>query len=81
MNSDKAKQQFDILKQSEVEINRSLSLPATWHNPENNKSCKIYVRKSIDFRDKSRWPECFEWLRSQLEEFNRCFVPRLRALP
>jgi hypothetical protein len=37
----------------------------------------------IDHRNRDRWPECFEWLHTNLEAFHHVFEPRIQesALP
>jgi hypothetical protein len=62
MMSNNAKAQFYILEAKKAAIEQSIDQPLTWHNLDNAKSCKIYVRRDGAFTDRKNWPELFEWL-------------------
>jgi hypothetical protein len=55
--SDNAKDDFAALERKRQEIDQAIGLPVTWHNPPENKHCKIYVRQDSDFRNEALWPE------------------------
>jgi hypothetical protein len=52
----------------------------TWYNSDSVKTCRIYVRKSADIWDESKWKEQFKWLRENLELFDKVFRKRVREL-
>jgi hypothetical protein len=54
----------------------SHGVPLTWHNPDNARSCKVYVRKSADLHDQAKWSEQHQWLLERLEEMHRIFAAR-----
>lgn len=58
----------------------AIDLPLTRHNPENTKSCKIYVRRDRDFTDRTKWKELFEWLAKYLNRFTEVFAPVVKSL-
>lgn len=58
----------------ENEIGRSL----VWHNPDDTKSCKIYLPKDADFTDETQWPQQFQWLLDNILKFHHTFLPRIK---
>ena len=61
-------------------IETELGEPLVWFNPENRRSCRIYLRSTVDLSDRQRWPEYHEWLRTKLEALRRVFGPRVKTL-
>jgi hypothetical protein len=80
LNGDEAKRHFETLEKSKEEIERALGFPLVWHNPENKKACRIYVRISADFLKPELWPEQHQWLKEKLEIFYKVFGPLARNL-
>ncbi len=78
MNAPNGKMIFSRLEERSAEIQNRIDLPLTWHNLENSKSCKIYLRRDGDFRDKRNWPELFEWLTRNLIQFREVFGPLIK---
>lgn len=78
--SPNAKAHFAQLEAMKETVEEKCDLPITWHNPDGSKSCKLYVRRDGDFRDRSKWPELFVWLRTYIERFRDIFSPIIREL-
>jgi len=80
LESSDAKNNYAALYANRTSIDAELGNQATWYNPENKKSCKIYVKKKIDFQEEENWETCFLWLKENLERFSSVFTPRVRDL-
>jgi hypothetical protein len=61
-------------------LQAKIDLPLTWHNPEESKSAKIFVRKDADFTDRSQWQGQIEWLAMYLKKFTEVFGPVAKNL-
>ena len=75
-----AKQEFEILMGQKERLERDLGFTMTWYNREEQRSCRVFVRREADILDELQWPEHFEWLRSKLETMHRVFAPLMRKL-
>ena len=75
-----AKFYFAQLESQKAQIEKEFGEPLKWHNPPDKLACRIYVRRTADISDRSKWPEYEGWLRSKLENLYRVFNPRLKAL-
>lgn len=73
-------ERFQILASDKEQIESELGYPIEWHNPPNKISKRVYVRKSVKLSDKDDWSNQFEWLFNHLEQFQRVFSKRVRAL-
>ena len=51
-----------------------------WHNPENTKSWKTYLRQTVDVADRSGWRAQHEWLRTRLNAMHTVFQPMVKEL-
>lgn len=80
LNSTDAKQQFAALETMREKLQSAIDLPLTWHNRDETKGCKIYVRRDGDFTDRKNWPELFAWLAKYLATFNNVFGPIVKEL-
>lgn len=80
LNSKDAKEQFKRLSDRKPEIDSEFDLPLIWHNPDSNKSAKVYVTSDLDFIDKSKWPPVFEWLSKYMTRFRDVFGPIVQSL-
>jgi hypothetical protein len=76
-----AKQNFAALEKRRAQIEKALGESVVWHNPDDKKQCKIYVRQDADFTNEQLWPEQQQWLKQKLELFKKVFAPILRELP
>src|SRR5262245_58881846 len=75
-----AKTYFAALEAEKESIGAALGDTLTWHNPENARMCRIYLRKSVNLRDQKAWPEQHRWLLERLEDLHRVFASRVRGL-
>lgn len=75
-----SKQQYAILEKKRQEIEGAIGFPLKWHNPEDKNTCRIYTRINADFLDNHLWPQQHEWLRKNLETFQKVFAPIIKAL-
>jgi hypothetical protein len=75
-----SKQQYAILEKKRQEIEGAIGFPLKWHNPEDKNTCRIYTRINADFLDNHLWPQQHEWLRKNLEIFQKVFAPIIKAL-
>ena len=64
---------YELREEIEAELNRSLS----WHDARGH---RVSVRRDADFHDKDRWSEYIQWLVGELNDFHRCFGPRIKGL-
>ena len=80
LTSPQAKEHFRQLLEQKSQIQERIDLPITWHNLENSKSCKLYVRTDSNFLDQKNRPELFAWLAKYLEVFRDVLGPLVRDL-
>jgi hypothetical protein len=80
LNSPQAKDQFAVLERRRDEIEKKIGTTLVFHNEEQSQRCRIYVRRDCDFRDRTKWPEAFEWLAKYLQVFSDVFRPLIREL-
>jgi hypothetical protein len=80
LNAPLAKEHFIKLQSNQTSIQPKIDLPLTWHNPEESKSCKVFVRRDGDFTDRSKWPELFAWLAKYLKQFTDVLGPIVKQL-
>jgi hypothetical protein len=80
LNGPNAKNDFAALEKQKVTIEKALGVALTWHNPENKHMCRISTRRDINFLDEKKWPECFEWLKQNLEAMYHVFAPLVKEL-
>lgn len=81
MSDDDAKAHFHLLKQQEADITREFLGPLEWRELPENKSSYITTRHEVsDIEDRSRWPQYFEWLMTNIERFRDVFSHRVKNL-
>jgi hypothetical protein len=80
LHNQHSKSYFAALQAQQAEIEGEVGQQLLWHNPQDARVCRIYVRRSADFRKADEWPVQHEWLRTNLEKFHRTFVPRIKKL-
>lgn len=80
MSGQDAKARFAALERDKSAIEREVGQPVTWYNAESVQSCRLYVKKQASFLNKADWPRMFEWLRKNLELFEKVFGPRIKKL-
>jgi hypothetical protein len=72
---DPEKRDFEFLQGKRTEIESKLGYPVDWYNDPHKQSSKIFVRKSVDFRDRNDWDNQCAWLLKHLEDFHRVLGP------
>lgn len=80
VNHRDAKAYFSQLEKERATIEKDLGVPVTWHNPQETRQAKVWVRRAADIRNQAEWPEYFGWLKSNLELFHKVFAERVRNL-
>lgn len=77
IKTEESKTQFAKLMASKNEIELAVGSELTWHNPENAKACKVYIRKSVNLNNRDDWKNQHEWLYRYLGIFKRVFGARV----
>jgi hypothetical protein len=80
MDGNNSKQHYAVLEGKRKEIEDAIGFPLKWHNPEDKNACRIYTRTNANFLDSQLWPQQQEWLRKNLEIFNKVFAPIIKNL-
>ncbi len=75
-----SKNHFAQLEAQKREVEAEIGEPLTWYNPSEVRTCRIYVRQSVDLENRTKWSEYFVWLKTKLEAFARVLGPRVKAL-
>jgi hypothetical protein len=76
-----SKERFQLLSVEKDTIEGEMGEALIWDNPENSKSCRIYLRRTANIEDQSLWPEYREWFINKLETLYRVFSKRVKDLP
>ncbi len=77
----KAKQSFRQLEAQRAEIEKEIGEPLCWElNPSKQSSWIAIDLEGADLNDRSRWPEYYEWLHTELNKFHAAFSRRVRSL-
>jgi len=71
---------FEALERDRADIESKLGFPLDWQRLDGQKACRIAIRKNVDPRDESTWPEQHEWLASRLNRMHEVLAPRVRVL-
>jgi len=79
ITSEDAKTLFQSLLVKKDEIEAAIGAPLDWREMPDKKASRIILFKSIDPYDEKTWPQQFEWLRSNLEAFDKTFRPLCSA--
>jgi hypothetical protein len=80
LDDDNSKKYFSLLQAQSHEIEKELGEPLKWHNPQDKRMCRIYLRRNDNFLDSSEWPKQHAWLQEKLEKFRKVFGPRIKSL-
>lgn len=71
---------FTILAAEKDKIEAEIGEKLSWDNVPEKDRYRIYVRKQADLDDRNAWPQQHEWLKKNLEAFQRVLGPRIKAL-
>ncbi len=80
MLDENAKSYFAQLEAQRTQIEAEFGGPLLWAEAPGKKQSKIYVKRSADFDQRSKWPEYHEWLLQQLEKLHSTFAKRVKLL-
>jgi hypothetical protein len=75
-----AKRIMPMLQRDQTAIEAEVAVPLIWSNAPDKKQAKVCMRRQADLQSKAEWPNYFEWLRTNLEAFQKTFAPRVKAL-
>ena len=71
---------FDALKASRKDIERELTFRMIWKQKPSVQRCRIFIRRTVNLRDRSAWSEYHDWLLTHLLALDRVFRPRIARL-
>jgi hypothetical protein len=76
-----ARTHFNQLTADKAAVEGELGRGLDWYAPPGYKQCRIFLRReNTDPAVRERWPEQQEWLRENLEAFQRVFTHRVKNL-
>jgi len=78
--AENAKVYFDSLMEHKLEIEKEVGESLVWYTAEGTNMCRIYLRRTADIREKSKWPEMNVWLLGKLETLHKVFASRIKTL-
>jgi hypothetical protein len=71
---------FALLKRDKDTIERHVGEPLTWHGPDRQGHCRIYLSRPAAPGEAADWDTQHAWLRERLETLLRVFNPRVKVL-
>lgn len=74
-NTAENKWMFDKLSEVSNAINQDFKGDLVWMRLNHKKSSRIKVEKEMDMTDLENWPNAFEWMNKNMNEFVRVFQP------
>jgi hypothetical protein len=76
-----AKKYFALLEQERAAIEEEIDAELEWSEMPGKKRSYISLRwNGIDPLDRTQWPKPQEWIAERLEQFHKCFAPRVKEL-
>lgn len=75
MRGQLAEERFRKLQEHEEEIEQSFGKPLLWHEGDNRKFRKIFIRRAWDFSDKDTWPDLFKWYERNIQTLKAALEP------
>lgn len=75
-----AKSDFHQLEGDKEAIEAELGDALVWYNSPDARSCRLYVRQSVNLRDERQWPTYYHWLLEHLEALHGVFHHRMQTL-
>jgi hypothetical protein len=76
-----AKEKFNLLRSKyELDSKAKLGEEIIWDELPDAKQSIIQFRKDVDVRDKEQWTVQHEWLKTNLEKFDKYFRPKIKEL-
>lgn len=78
---DNAKENYEKLYAKVYECSlKDISGDIIWDKMEGKKQSSVVLRISRDFSNKSDWASQFEWFKTYLEKYSKCFRQKLKSL-
>lgn len=71
---------FSQLENMKAQIESELGEVLIWTAKDDVRSCKAYLRRSVDLTQRDQWPEYFNWLVTKLDALHTAFSQRIKAL-
>ena len=75
-----AKAQYAALLPRRAEIEQAAGEQLHWYDSPTGRTCRIYVRRSVNLRNQGEWPQQHEWLAQKLERLHAVFAPIVKTL-
>ncbi len=80
IGSKNAHQHFDALRRRRREIEDALGFVAVWGQAPEVQRCRLYVRQTINLRNRDEWPDYHAWLLKHLAAVDRVLRPLIARL-
>lgn len=77
LDGEDAKQVFEELQKEQSAIDGQFPIKLHWHNPPERRSARLFVRRTTNILDESKWSEDYQWLQTYLELFYKVFRPKV----
>ena len=81
MFSKDSKLHFKKLSDSRTDLDAAFASKPIWYSDDHVQQCKIFFRKSVDWRDEDTRPDCHKWLVHHLDRLHEVFRGRIQQLP
>lgn len=72
-----SKKIVELLEGKKESIHQKLGDNLIWHNMDENQSVRLYLRKSVNLKDRIDWPNQHQWLKDTLIRLYKAFKPHL----
>lgn len=80
MFSKDSKLHFEKLNDSRTDLDAAFTSKPTWYSDDHVQQCKVFFRKSEDWRDEGTRADCYKWLVDHLDRLHEVFQPRIQQL-
>jgi len=75
-----AKSRFPEIEAQKIFIEGKLGYKLKWYNPEEVKSARAYVRKTVNLSDEKDWESQHAWLLDNLQKLQSVLKPIIKSL-
>lgn len=80
MTDENAKVYFAQLLAMKDQIESEMGEPLNWYNLDDRRTCRLFLRTTVDLNSYAKWPEYHEWLRVKLNRFHQVMAPKVKQL-
>ena len=77
---DFSKVYFENLFSEKEIIEQEVGEELIWHNPENKRMCRIYLRKDTNLANRENWENQHAWMLQKLEVLHSVFSKRIKSI-